>query len=127
MEDVTGIGLANRIIQKSKERHLAPSTVCIDAGSRKSRVSDLKSGRIATIRADTLYKIAKQLLCSCDWLVSGEEFGRGDTYSFEEQKLIQCWRACTDEERENIAFALRSYGMPMPEPKLQIEQEGTAV
>ena len=32
----------------------------------------------------------------------------------EERMLIYCWRQATPEIRENVAFALRSYGMPKP-------------
>lgn len=35
----------------------------------------------------------------------------------EEQLLIYCWRQATPEIRENVAFALRYYGMPKPQGK----------
>jgi len=38
-----------------------------------------------------------------------------------EAKLIESWRQATDEERENVAFILRNYGMPKPTAKKQSE------
>ena len=34
--------------------------------------------------------------------------------SGEETELVRCWRLATDEQKQNIAFILRDYGMPFP-------------
>ena len=115
MEGLNGYALYERIVQRCNELDYTPSYVCEKIGTRKSVITDLKKGRINTIQASLLWEFARFLRVSCDWLVSGSEFD-SPVYTYEETELIRCWRACSAQERENIAFSLRGYGMPMPKP-----------
>ena len=116
MENLDGRELYDRIARRCREIGYTPARVCELIGTRKSVMTDLKNGRINTIQASLLWKFARFLRVSCDYLISGVDYN-APIFSHEETELVRCWRECTDEERENIAFSLRSYGMPMPKTK----------
>ena len=118
MESINGHALYERIVSRCNELNYTPTYVCEQIGTRKSVISDLKNGRINTIQASLLWEFARFLRVSCDWLISGVDYN-APVFSHEETELVRCWRACSAEERENIAFSLRAYGMPMPKPTQQ--------
>ena len=113
MESLSGYDLYERIARRCRELDITPTYVCEQIGTRKSVITDLKKGRINTIQSSLLWEFARFLRVSCDWLISGVDY-HAPIFSHEETELVRCWRECTSEERENIAFSLRAYGMPMP-------------
>lgn len=64
--------LYNRIQDKALEKGLTLGGMCVMADVNKSRMSDLKSGRIKTLNTVTLQKIAKVLGTTPDALLNGE-------------------------------------------------------
>lgn len=109
-----------RIVKICKAREIAPSAMCVKLGIRKAIMSDLKSGKTATIRTDTVVKFAEFLGVSTDYLLAGREL----TLTAEESALLSCWRHASLTDKQNAAFALRDYGMPMPEEKHEVSQAG---
>lgn len=100
-----------RIVQTCKARGVTPSGMCVQLGIRKGIMTDLKSGRTATIRTDTVVMFAEYLNVSTDYLLTGKEFALKN----DEARLLACWRLADITAKQNAAFALRDYGMPMPE------------
>lgn len=100
-----------RIVEVCKARGITPSAMCVKLDIRKAIMSDLKSGRTASIRTDTVVAFAEFLGVSTDYLLTGKEFRLRDI----ESQLISAWRQASDSEKQNVAFILRDYGMPMPE------------
>lgn len=109
-----------RIANTCMVRGITPSGLCIKVGVRKSLMSDLKSGRTSSMRTDTLLALARELQVSTDYLLTGVE----TSLTEEESVLLRCWRLSSDTVRQNVAFALRDYGMPMPEPRHKKEEAG---
>ncbi len=75
---------------------------------------------------EALELIADHFNVPLDYLVGRSETERENAgvsldLDDEEQMLIYCWRQATPEIKENIAFALRSYGMPRPQGKKETE------
>lgn len=101
----------DRIVKTCKAREITPSGMCVKLGIRKAIMSDLKSGRTASIRTDTLILFADYLNVSTDYLLTGKEFALKN----DEARLLSCWRLADITAKQNAAFALRDYGMPMPE------------
>lgn len=50
--------LYNRIQKKAIERGLTVGGLCVKAGVNKSRLTDLKTGRVKTLNPETLRKLA---------------------------------------------------------------------
>lgn len=109
-----------RIVKTCKARGIAPSAMCVKLGIRKAIMSDLKSGKTLTIRTDTVVLFADFLGVTTDYLLTGREL----TLTEEESLLLNCWRHATFTDKQNAAFALRDYGMTMPEEKQKISQAG---
>ena len=87
-------------------------------GVSEATVSRWESGNIANMKRDRIYKLANILQINPSMLIGDIHSEPSDNVplvlSDEEQMLIYCWRQATPEIRENVAFALRSYGMPKP-------------
>lgn len=66
-------------------------------------------------RIDKIEKMANYFHISKADLVEERSFRQAVAFADEELRLIECWRLATDEQRQNIAFILRDYGMPFPE------------
>ena len=105
----------DRIQKTCKARGTTPSGMCVKLNIRKAIMSDLKSGRVASIRTDTLVQFAEFLGVTTDYLLTGKELRLTD----DESALLRCWRHASDADRQNVAFVLREYGMPMPEPRIK--------
>lgn len=110
----------DRIVKTCKARGITPSYMCVDLGIRKAIMSDLKHGKTMSIRTDTVVKFADYLSVSTDYLLTGREL----RLAAEESALLRCWRLASDADRQNVAFVLRDYGMPMPEPRQKKEEAG---
>ncbi len=95
-------------------------------GVSEATVSRWESGNIANMKRDRIYKLANILQINPTMLIGDIHSTPIDTSTVadlddEEQMLIYCWRQATPEIKENIAFALRSYGMPRPQGKKETE------
>jgi transcriptional regulator with XRE-family HTH domain len=108
----------DRMAKICKAKGITPSYMCVQLDIRKAIMSDLKSGRTATIRTDTLVKFAEYLGVTTDYLLTGHEL----RMTQEESALLNAWRQATHKEKENVAFTLRDYGMPMPEAHEKISE-----
>ena len=108
----------DRVVKSCKAQGITPSRLCVNLGIRKAIMSDLKSGRVASIRADTIVAFAAALHVTTDYLLTGRE----TRLTAQESQLLNAWRHCTDDERQNVAFILRNY-MDMPEETLAKQKE----
>lgn len=105
----------DRIASVCKARGITPSGLCVQLGIRKALMTDLKSGKTATIRTTTVVQFAEALGVTTDYLLTGKETNLLPL----ESRLLSAWRIAPYDVRENVAFALRDYGMPMPEDSNQ--------
>ena len=110
----------DRIVKTCKARGITPSGMCVKLGIRKAIMSDLKSGKTLTIRTDTVVMFADFLGVTTDYLLTGREL----TLTEEESMLLNCWRHATLPDKQNSAFALRKYGMIIPEEMQEVSQAG---
>ena len=101
----------DRIIEICRERDEIPAHMCDRIGLPRSVLTMMK-GR-DTITSKNLLILSAGLHVSCDYLLTGKEFQFPE--DSEEQALINAWHQCSDDERENVAFILRKYGMPFPQ------------
>lgn len=65
--------LYNRLVEKSREKGMTPSALCTKAGVTRSRMTDLKSGKIKTLSTETLRRLALALNTTVEELLYGEE------------------------------------------------------
>ena len=65
--------LYNRLAQKASEKGMTPSALCTKAGVTRSRMTDLKSGKIKTLSTETLRRFALALNTTVEELLYGEE------------------------------------------------------
>lgn len=119
LEDDLMESMYDRIAAVCKARGITPSGLCVKLGIRKAIMSDLKSGKSATIRTTTVVEFAEALGVSTDYLLTGRETALIPI----ESQLLAAWRVAPDNIKENVAFALREYGMPMPEIEKPSQQE----
>lgn len=62
-----------RIDELCRQRHVSITKMCMLAGVSRSSLTELKMGRINTLKAETLDKIAKSLGTSVEYLLHGDE------------------------------------------------------
>ena len=65
--------LYERIFFLCTENGIKPGKMCADLGISRGNISDLKMGRIESLSADKLAKIATYFKVSVDYLLTGEE------------------------------------------------------
>lgn len=65
--------LYNRIMEKANEKGLSAYALCQKAGVTRSRMSDLKSGKIKTLSTETLRRLALVLNTTVEELLYGVE------------------------------------------------------
>ena len=65
--------LYNRLAQKASEKGMTPSALCTKAGVTRSRMTELKNGKIKTLSTETLRRFALALNTTVEELVYGEE------------------------------------------------------
>ncbi len=92
-------------------------------GVQKAAINKYETGAVVNLKRSTIAKLAAALDVKGSWLICDEEEKPSTVADLddEEQMLIYCWRQATPEIKENIAFALRSYGMPRPQGKKETE------
>lgn len=108
----------DRIVRRCSEIGVTPGKMCDDLKMRRAGMSELKTRRTGNFAAERVAQIAAYLRCSCDYLITGDEFR--PEYSAKERELVSAWRLATDDERENVAFVLRKY---MTAPDLPSSEE----
>lgn len=71
--------LYERIAALCSEKGIKPGKMCTDLGISRGNISDLKMGRIESLSADKLSKIAVYFNVSVDYLLTGEEAKKAPT------------------------------------------------
>lgn len=71
--------LYERIFFLCTENGIKPGKMCADLGISRGNISDLKMGRIESLSADKLAKIATYFKVSVDYLLTGEETKKAPT------------------------------------------------
>ena len=71
--------LYERIFSLCSENGIKPGKMCTDLGISRGNISDLKMGRIESLSADKLAKIATYFKVSVDYLLTGEETTKAPT------------------------------------------------
>ena len=114
MKETADIGkqIYYRLDTLARDRGTRISAVCDQLGLRRALVSDLKTGKTKTIGSNYLADFANYFHVTIDYLYNGD---RDDlVLTSDESILLNAWRECTDDERENVAFILRNYGVKLP-------------
>lgn len=65
--------LYNRLAQKASEQGMTPSALCTKAGVTRSRMTDLKNGKIKSLSTETLRRFAMVLNTTVEELLYGVE------------------------------------------------------
>lgn len=65
--------LYNRLAQKASEKGMTPSALCTKAGVTRSRMTDLKNGKIKSLSTETLRRLALVLNTTVEELLYGVE------------------------------------------------------
>lgn len=65
--------LYNRLADKAREKGMTPSALCTKAGVTRSRMTDLKNGKIKTLSTETLRRLALVLNTTVEELLYGVE------------------------------------------------------
>ena len=71
--------LYERIFSLCSENGIKPGKMCADLGISRGNISDLKMGRIESLSADKLAKIATYFKVSVDYLLTGTETKKAPT------------------------------------------------
>lgn len=64
--------LYDRITEMAAEKGMTAYSLCQQAGVTRSRMSDLKSGRVKTLSSDVLRRLAAALGTSVEYLLYGD-------------------------------------------------------
>lgn len=101
-----------RLDALARDRGERISSVCDKLELRRALVSDLKTGKVKTIGSNYIAEFANYFHVTMDYIYNGD---RDDlALTKDERVLLEAWRSCTDDERENVAFILRNYGVVLP-------------
>lgn len=65
--------LYNRLADKAREKGMTPSALCTKAGVTRSRMTELKNGKIKTLSTETLRRFAMVLNTTVEELLYGVE------------------------------------------------------
>lgn len=65
--------LYDRITEKAAEKGMTAYALCQEAGVTRSRMSDLKSGRVKSLSSEVLRRMAIVLGTTVEYLLYGEE------------------------------------------------------
>lgn len=99
--------IGSRIKEKRKELHLTQTKIKELTGISSGNMSDYENGRVLP-SALAIISLSKVLNCSTDWLLTGQSIqGSINTYSSEEQTLIETFRKLTDNDKEEILLLSR--------------------
>lgn len=99
--------IGSRIKKKRKELHLTQTKIKELTGISSGNMSDYENGRVLP-SALAIVSLSKVLNCSTDWLLTGQSNHDSiDTYSSEEQALVETFRKLTDNDKEEILLLSR--------------------
>lgn len=65
--------LYNRLAEKAREKGMTPSALCTKAGVTRSRMTELKNGKIKSLSTETLRRFAMVLNTTVEELLYGVE------------------------------------------------------
>lgn len=65
--------LYNRLADKAREKGMTPSALCTKAGVTRSRMTELKNGKIKSLSTETLRRFAMVLNTTVEELLYGVE------------------------------------------------------
>lgn len=115
MKDIdpnVGRAIYYRLDALARDRGERISSVCDRLELRRALVSDLKTGKTKTIGSNYIAEFANYFHVTMDYIYNGD---RDDlALSNDERLLLSAWRNASDDERENVAFILRNYGVVLP-------------
>lgn len=99
--------IGSRIKEKRKEMHLTQTKIKELTGISSGNMSDYENERVLP-SALAIISLSKVLNCSTDWLLTGHSTQNSiNTYSSEEQSLIETFRKLTDNDKEEILLLSR--------------------
>ena len=111
----------DRIMLMLNRRNETPGHMCSALGVRRGMISDLKSGKNASLSASNVAMIADYLHVTCDYLIRGKDpFA---SLPLDEISLLNAWRVASDEEKENVAFILRKRGFNFTSRNYKTEKQ----
>ena len=112
IDEAKGKEVYYRLDALARDRGTRISNVCDELDLRRALLSDLKSGKTKTIGSNYIADFANYFHVTMDYIYNGV---REDlALTTDEATLLEAWRSATDQERENVAFILRSYGVVLP-------------
>lgn len=90
------------------EGNIKPGRMCVDLGLSKSLMTDLKSGRKKTIRADTAQKIADYFGVTVDRVLGTEKAPatEGEGVKYTDFELLQAYHVADARTKEAIRTLL---------------------
>lgn len=99
--------IGSRIKEKRKELNLTQIKIKELTGISSGNMSDYENGRVLP-SALAIISLSKALNCSTDWLLTGQTNNSlSNSYSSEEQALIETFRKLTDDDKEEILLLSR--------------------
>ena len=119
--------ISARLYDEISTKELSYGELSRMTGIPKSAIQRYATGETKKIPMDRLELLASALDVSSAYLMGWDDRAQIDlndpllelarvkpSLSEEEADLVRCWRLATDEQKQNIAFILRDYGMPFP-------------
>lgn len=99
--------LYERIFFLCTENGIKPGKMCADLGISRGNISDLKMGRIESLSADKLAKIATYFKVSVDYLLTGEETKKAPTPEGERKVsdddiMFALWGDSDDVDKDDL-------------------------
>ncbi len=112
--------VGERIAARRKELNMTQEELAKKLGYKSRSSINKIELEWSNVPLSKLERVAAALDCEATYLMGWSELSEPETSWYltcEEQELLRCWREATDEQRENVAFILRDYGMPHPKPR----------
>lgn len=119
--DDKGKEIFYRLDALARDRGERISFVCDQLGLRRALMTDLKTGKTKTIGSNYIADFARYFHVTMDYIYNGD---RDDlALTNDERHLLEAWRSCTDDERENVAFILRNYSVVLPKKEQRMSSD----
>ena len=112
--------VGERIAARRKELNMTQEELAKKLGYKSRSSINKIELEWSNVPLSKLEKVADALDCEATYLMGWAEMSEPETtwyLTHEEEALLRCWRQATDEQRENVAFIFRDYGMPRPIPR----------
>ena len=98
--------LYERIFSLCSENGIKPGKMCTDLGISRGNISDLKMGRIESLSADKLAKIATYFKVSVEYLLTGEETKKaptdGERIVSDDDIMFALWGDSDDVDEDDL-------------------------